>query len=128
MQVFNEINSRKLGAFEYNVFKGFFNNALFISVILLTIVVQVLLVQYGGKPVRSCPLSYVEHGICLVIGMLSFVQAVLVKTFLPVSWFNRFHMKEEVMSDEEEKQTFTSTFRKSFRASHRRSATATAGS
>lgn len=73
MQVFNEINSRKLGAFEYNVFKGFFNNALFISVILLTIVVQVLLVQYGGKPVRSCPLSYVEHAICLVIGMISFV-------------------------------------------------------
>lgn len=42
---------------------------------------------------------------------------------MPVSWFNRFHMKEEAMSDEEEKQAFTSTFRKSFRASHRRSAT-----
>jgi len=39
MQVFNEINSRKLGAYEYNVFKGFFNNALFISVIIVTIVV-----------------------------------------------------------------------------------------
>lgn len=44
MQVFNEINSRKLGAFEYNVFSGFFNNALFISVILITIVVQYVLV------------------------------------------------------------------------------------
>lgn len=73
MQVFNEINSRKLGAFEYNVFKGFFNNALFTSVIIVTIIVQVALVQYGGKPVRACPLTYTEHGICLAIGMLSFL-------------------------------------------------------
>ena len=73
MQVFNEINSRKLGVQEYNVFKGFFNNALFLSVIILTIVVQYILVQYGGKPVRTCPLSIQEHIICLVIGMLSLV-------------------------------------------------------
>ena len=125
MQVFNEINSRKLGAYDYNVFSGFFNNALFISVILITIVVQVVLVQYGGKPVRSCPLTYQEHLICLGIGLLSFIQAVLVKAFLPVSWFNRFHMKEEAMTDEEEKQAFTSTFRKSFRQSHRNSASKT---
>lgn len=39
MQVFNEINSRKLGIKEYNVFKGFFNNALFILVIVFTILV-----------------------------------------------------------------------------------------
>jgi len=127
MQVFNEINSRKLGAFEYNVFKGFFNNALFISVILITIVVQVALVQYGGKPVRACPLTYQEHAICLCIGLLSFIQAVLVKAFLPVHWFNRFHMKEEEMTDAEEKQAFTSTFRKSFRASHRKSNTSDSG-
>ena len=58
MQVFNEINSRKLGAFEYNVFSGFFNNALFISVIIGTIIVQIVLVQYGGKPIRTCPLTW----------------------------------------------------------------------
>ena len=28
-QVFNEINSRKLGEYEFNVFAGFFNNFLF---------------------------------------------------------------------------------------------------
>ena len=73
MQVFNEINSRKLGIKEYNVFKGFFNNALFLSVIILTIIVQYVLVQYGGKPVRTCPLSIQEHTICLLIGMFSLV-------------------------------------------------------
>ena len=48
MQVFNEINSRKLGDKDYNVFAGFFNNFIFIFVILFTIVIQVVLVNYGG--------------------------------------------------------------------------------
>lgn len=103
MQVFNEINSRKLGPYEYNVFSGFFNNFLFLSVIILTIAVQCVLVEYGGKPVRTCPLSYEEHAICLGIGLLSLIQGILVKACLPVSWFNKLHMNEEAMTDEEEK-------------------------
>jgi len=39
MQVFNEINSRKLGEREFNVFEGFFNNWLFLFIIIVTIVV-----------------------------------------------------------------------------------------
>ena len=57
MQVFNEINSRKLGDKDFNVFKGFFNNWLFLFIILLTIGVQILMVQYGGLPVRCAPLN-----------------------------------------------------------------------
>ena len=32
MQVFNEINSRKIGAYEFNVFEGFFNNGMFLLI------------------------------------------------------------------------------------------------
>jgi P-type Ca2+ transporter type 2B len=39
LQVFNEINARKLGEFEYNVFSGFFSNALFVGVIIGTVIV-----------------------------------------------------------------------------------------
>jgi hypothetical protein len=39
LQVFNEINSRKLGAYEYNVFAGFFDNAMFLGIIIGTIIV-----------------------------------------------------------------------------------------
>ena len=39
LQVFNEINARKLAPYEYNVFKGFFNNWLFISIMIITIAV-----------------------------------------------------------------------------------------
>lgn len=44
MQVFNEINCRKIGEHEFNVFANFFNNSMFIFIILLTIIVQILLV------------------------------------------------------------------------------------
>lgn len=39
MQIFNEINSRKLGDRDFNVFKGFFNNGLFLFIIVSTLVV-----------------------------------------------------------------------------------------
>ena len=106
-QVFNEINSRKLGAKEYNVFAGFFNNFLFQFVIIVTIIVQYLLVQHGGSAIRSAPLTLEQHGICIAIGAFSLIQSVLVKALMPVSWFERWHMNEQVMTDEEEAQAFT---------------------
>lgn len=121
MQVFNEINSRKLGAYDFNVFKGFFNNWLFLLIIIFTIAVQCCMVQLGGLPVRCAPLTLDQHLLCIGIGFFSLIQGILVKLLLPVRWFARLHMKEEPMTDEEEKEAFTTQFRKSFRASHRRS-------
>jgi len=48
MQLFNEINSRKLKG-EWNVFKGVFNNPIFCSILFFTSVMQVIIVQFGGK-------------------------------------------------------------------------------
>ena len=121
MQVFNEINSRKLGEKEYNVFHGFFNNLLFLAVIVLTIVVQCLMVQYGGQSMRTAPLTMEQHAMCIAIGAFSLIQGVIVKALLPVSLFSRIQMQEEPMSEEQEKFAYTTTFRKSFRQSTRRS-------
>ena len=68
MQLFNEINSRKLGVYEYNPFSGFFNNGLFLLILIITIIVQIAMVQYGGQSVRTVPLTPEEHGICIGIG------------------------------------------------------------
>lgn len=48
MQVFNEVNCRKLKSNELNVFKGFFNNPLFLIILVGTVIVQVLIVEFGG--------------------------------------------------------------------------------
>lgn len=36
MTVFNQINARKLGDRDFNVFAGFFNNWLFLAIIFVT--------------------------------------------------------------------------------------------
>ena len=120
MQVFNEINARKLGDQEYNVFEGFFNNFLFLFVIIFTIIIQIVLVQYGGQAVRCAPLTWQYHLICIAIGSVSLINGVLIKLVLPASWFEFLDFKEDKMSDEEEQAAFTSNLRKSFRQSTKR--------
>ena len=39
MQLFNQINARKLGDRDFNVFAGFFNNKLFLFIAVLTFVI-----------------------------------------------------------------------------------------
>jgi magnesium-transporting ATPase (P-type) len=39
MQLFNQINARKLGANDFNVFAGFFNNGMFLFICAITFVV-----------------------------------------------------------------------------------------
>jgi Ca2+ transporting ATPase len=94
MQVFNEINSRKLGEREFNVFAGFFNNWLFTLILILTIAVQVVLVQYGGFPVRCTPLTQVQHGICLGIGFASLIVGAFIK-FIPSRLFKFMRISTE---------------------------------
>lgn len=57
MQVFNEINARKLKREEINVFEGFFNNPLFLFIVLGTIIVHICLVELGGRAIQCSPLT-----------------------------------------------------------------------
>lgn len=113
MQVFNEINSRKLGSHEYNVFQGFFNNALFIFIILSTLAIQVAMVQYGGAAVRTVPLTLNQHLMCLGIGAFSLINGAIVKAILPVGWFDWIKIKEDPLSEEEIKKSLHMSLRKS---------------
>jgi P-type Ca2+ transporter type 2B len=122
MQIFNEINARKLGEFEYNVFHGFFNNFLFIWIVIATCLIQYLMVEYGGASVRTCPLTLENHLICLGIGMFSLIQGVIVKKVLPVRWFQWIKIKDEPMAPEEAEKSALAIVRKpTFRKSHTKS-------
>jgi len=66
-QLFNEINARKLGN-EFNIFKGMFRNGIFIGIMIFTVVVQALIVQYGGDFTATAPLSQKQWLACIVIG------------------------------------------------------------
>jgi len=87
LQLFNEINCRKLKATEVNVFVGFFNNSMFLSIVLLTVAVQVLIVQYGGEALHCNQLTLSQHLTCVAIGAGGLVNGAVVRR-LPKQWFS----------------------------------------
>jgi len=86
MQVFNQINAKKIELGELNIFKGIFNNMLFVWITLLTFIIQMGMVEYGGKFVKAYPLKTNENLVCLIIGAIELLVGVLIK-FLPLSLF-----------------------------------------
>ena len=83
MQVFNSINARKLQKDELNVFTGIMGNWLYILIQSIIIVGQMILVTFGGRAVRTHPLSLKQHGVCLFISALTLVWGFIVK-LLPI--------------------------------------------
>ncbi|EDQ88754.1 uncharacterized protein MONBRDRAFT_8804 [Monosiga brevicollis MX1] len=85
MQIFNELNARVvndnltvpglprlLGNF-CRPFVGFFSNPIFVSVVLGTIVAQVLIVQYGGLAFETTPLGGTLWGASIAFGAGSLI-------------------------------------------------------
>uniref|UniRef100_A0A8C3RS74 Calcium-transporting ATPase n=1 Tax=Chelydra serpentina TaxID=8475 RepID=A0A8C3RS74_CHESE len=68
MQLFNEINARKIHG-ERNVFDAIFRNPIFCTVVLGTFAAQILIVEFGGKPF-SCSGLTLSHWLwCIFIGV-----------------------------------------------------------
>ncbi|KAM5146593.1 plasma membrane calcium-transporting ATPase 3 isoform 8-T8 [Mantella aurantiaca] len=83
MQLFNEINARKIHG-ERNVFDGIFSNPIFCSIVLGTFGVQILIVQFGGKPFSCSPLNTQQWLWCLFVGVGELVWGQLIAT-IPTS-------------------------------------------
>ncbi|KAL7559568.1 hypothetical protein ACA910_009968 [Epithemia clementina (nom. ined.)] len=74
MQLFNEINARKLKG-ELNVFKGMLQNRLFCGILLVTAGLQVLIVEFGSLAfsVAKDGLNGEQWVLCLILGAGSLV-------------------------------------------------------
>uniref|UniRef100_A0A8C5W314 Calcium-transporting ATPase n=1 Tax=Microcebus murinus TaxID=30608 RepID=A0A8C5W314_MICMU len=68
MQLFNEINARKIHG-ERNVFDGIFRNPIFCTIVLGTFAIQIVIVQFGGKPFSCSPLQLDQWMWCIFIGL-----------------------------------------------------------
>jgi len=113
LQVFNEINARKLKSDEYNVFESFFNNKLFLVILVCTIIIQLTMVKYGGKSLKTVELSFKENLLCLLLGSSSLLSGLLLKVILPhhliISLYGvelgesfKFYWKQPPADDEKE--------------------------
>uniref|UniRef100_G3TTA2 Calcium-transporting ATPase n=1 Tax=Loxodonta africana TaxID=9785 RepID=G3TTA2_LOXAF len=83
MQLFNEINARKIHG-ERNVFDGIFSNPIFCTIVLGTFGIQIVIVQFGGKPFSCSPLSTEQWLWCLFVGFGELVWGQVIAT-IPTS-------------------------------------------
>ncbi|XP_075065489.1 plasma membrane calcium-transporting ATPase 1 isoform X4 [Mixophyes fleayi] len=83
MQLFNEINARKIHG-ERNVFEGIFNNLIFCSIVLGTFIIQIVIVQFGGKPFSCTELTVDQWLWSVFLGMGTLLWGQLVTT-IPTS-------------------------------------------
>lgn len=122
LQLFNEINCRKLQRHEFNVFENFFNNPMFISVLVGTLVIQWILVQIGGSVMQCAPTDFSKFLVCIAIGATSLIVGVVIKIVLPDTLFANFVLFSDTpMDDEELLQSKSSVLRKSSAVKYRTS-------
>ncbi|KYO46414.1 hypothetical protein Y1Q_0006967 [Alligator mississippiensis] len=104
MQLFNEINARKIHG-ERNVFDGIFRNPIFCTIVLGTFAIQIVIVQFGGKPFSCSPLELDQWMWCIFIGLGELVWGQVIAT-IPTSRLKflkeagRLTEKEEVPEEE----------------------------
>ena len=72
---------------------------------IVTFVVQILIVQYGGIAVRALPLSWAEQGFCFAVGFGGLIWGFLVKVIVPDSSFTALKIDQEPMTNEESANT-----------------------
>lgn len=111
MQIFNQINSRKLTN-QINVFEGFFNNSLFIGIMIFTFVIQMVLVEFGGIAVRCAPLNWEQNGICFGIGFGGLLWSALIKIVINPKYFQGVKIDEEPQTDLAAQKSLVGVIRK----------------
>ncbi|KAL6292508.1 hypothetical protein ACE6H2_000650 [Prunus campanulata] len=80
-QIFNEFNARKPD--EFNIFKGITKNRLFMGIVAITLVLQVIIVEFLGKFTKTVKLKWNHWLISVVIAFISWPLAVVGK-LIPV--------------------------------------------
>ncbi|KAJ4719654.1 Calcium-transporting ATPase [Melia azedarach] len=81
-QVFNEFNARKLE--KKNIFQGIHKNKLFLAIIGITIVLQLMMVEFLKKFANTERLNWGQWAACIVIAAVSWPIGFITK-YIPVS-------------------------------------------
>ncbi|XP_036616598.1 plasma membrane calcium-transporting ATPase 4-like [Trichosurus vulpecula] len=79
MQLFNEINARKIHG-ERNVFEGMYRNPIFCSVVIGTFITQIVIVEIGGQAFSCTNLSLSQWLWCLFLGIGELLWGQIINT------------------------------------------------
>ena len=92
MHVFNEINCRKIGAKDFNIFSGIFSNWMFLAVIVGICAIQWVFVNILQRLVNCTSLTSQEFAIGIFLGLTTWLAALALK-LTPVSWLKKIPVK-----------------------------------
>lgn len=81
-QVFNEYNAKSIHS-HWDVFSTVVENKIFIIVSIITVSLQVMLIEVGGDFIRTSPLNWSQWLITIALGAISLPVGVLMR-FIPV--------------------------------------------
>lgn len=104
MQLFNEINARKIHG-ERNVFENILRNPIFCAVVVGTFAAQIVIVEFGGKPFSCSGLTLSQWFWCIFIGISELLWGQLICT-VPTSRLKFLKeaghgpMKEDINNEE----------------------------
>ena len=85
MELFNELNSRRINN-EWNVCERLGENTMFLFILILSIVLQLFIIEVGGAFFSTKPLTLAEILFCVCCGVLSLPLYQLART-VPADWF-----------------------------------------
>ncbi|KAF9387287.1 hypothetical protein CPC16_007129 [Podila verticillata] len=107
LQIFNEINSRRLDN-RLNVFSNILKNTYFIAIFVIMVAFQAVIVQVGGEAFQTTPLDGGQWAICILLGVLSLPFGVVVR-LIPdelfgglVDWVNETHKQTRILPNFDE--------------------------
>lgn len=81
LQLFNELNCRSLGR-SVNFFKGLSRNYYFSIIWLSTVLVQVVVIQFGGKAFGTVPINWKLWMISILMGTISALFGIIIRLAL----------------------------------------------
>ncbi|KAJ3188439.1 hypothetical protein HDU85_005590 [Gaertneriomyces sp. JEL0708] len=96
-QIFNEVNARSITR-DMNILRGIWQNRIFQAILVITIVLQVIIVEFGGKvfKVPSGGLTAAQWGICIAFGAGTIPVGVLMRLLPDYNFFYKVHGQEAV--------------------------------
>jgi len=93
LQVFNEFNARSVTN-GLNSFSGVFTNYIFVGIVVVTVGLQILIVEFGGGFMDTHPLTIYQWLVCVLMGSLS-IPLGFIQRMIPVDvLFKRVEAEE----------------------------------
>ncbi|KAG5463270.1 MAG: hypothetical protein BJ554DRAFT_586 [Olpidium bornovanus] len=74
----NEVNARRIDK-RFDIFGGIHKNPTFIAIVAGTLVVQFLIVHFGGEAFRTAPITAGQWAICVFVAVISLPLGILVR-------------------------------------------------